>query len=407
VQHTPYNQQQTEQNVDIRAEVDRFNLQPEGATQCVATDDKNQNIQHGEPLKNHELMAQMNFLYQEGSGMSQNKSMQVAIKRVLQEKIFKSVKFLPRNTQLYKYADFVNGMKKKDATVTIVNGVLHKLNLSHYNVQQKTRFWITYNEYFRQLFTEHRSATQECLKRIFFDTELGELLRICFNLKIKRMYSINKSVCYIGLKSANSNAKKHMDTLKNMVKQEPSLVPKIGRNGTQLLDKEGQKIFEESVERGGLLDLRHENNSEVLEFVMLHCFKAPLMRQAWDYDSKLKCVSTFVTVYDEALTYLMIENNLLLWDEMNTRGVKSRGCAIGPKYTSDRGRNIGWSTAGLKRFNTLYRGVKGQREKGLGYEVEKIVLNKNSLNRRANMVGAEDGAIEVQEEEEAAFEIMD
>ena len=94
-------------------------------------------------------------------------------------------------------------------------------------------------------------------------------------------------------------------------------------------------------------------------------------------------------------------------DEMNTRGLKSRGCAIGPKYTSDRGRNIGWSTAGLKRFNTLYRGVKGQREKGLGYEVEKIVLNKNSLNRRANMVGAEDGAIEVQEEEEAAFEIMD
>ena len=61
----------------------------------------------------------------------------------------------------------------------------------------------------------------------------------------------------------------------------------------------------------------------------------------------------------------------------------------------------------MKRFNTLYRGIKGQREKGLGYEVEKKVLNKMSLNPRANMVGSEEGTIDLPEEEEAAFEIMD
>ena len=61
----------------------------------------------------------------------------------------------------------------------------------------------------------------------------------------------------------------------------------------------------------------------------------------------------------------------------------------------------------MKRFNTLYRGIKGQREKGLGFEVEKKVLNRMSLNPRANMVGAEDGTIELPEAEEAAFEIMD
>jgi len=55
----------------------------------------------------------------------------------------------------------------------------------------------------------------------------------------------------------------------------------------------------------------------------------------------------------------------------------------------------------------LYRGIKGQREKGLGYEVEKKVLNRMSVNPRANMVGAEDGTIELPEAEEAAFEIMD
>ena len=214
-------------------------------------------------------------------------------------------------------------------------------------------------------------------------------------------------MCYIGLNSNITSTQKIMSILKNMIKKDPILVPKIGPDGNQLLDIKGQKLFIESVERGGLLDLRHEDNSDTLEFVMLHCFKAPLMRQAWEYDSKLKCVSTFVTIYDEALTYLVIENNLLLWDEMNTRGIKSRDCAIGTKYTSDRGKNIGWSAAGMKRFNTLYRGIKGQREKGLGYEVEKKVLNKMSLNPRANMVGSEDGTIDLPEEEEAAFEIMD
>ena len=170
-----YHQEMELQHDDLRNEVNRYNQQPDGTTRCVATEDNKHDQPHNHhPLKKHELMAQMNFLYQEGSGMSQSKSMQVAIKRVLQEKIFKSVKFLPRNTQLYKYADFVNGMNKLDATVTIINGVLDKLNLAHYNVQQKTRFWITYHEFFRQLFTEHRSATQECIKRVFFDTGLGE-----------------------------------------------------------------------------------------------------------------------------------------------------------------------------------------------------------------------------------------
>ena len=43
------------------------------------------------------------------------------------------------------------------------------------------------------------------------------------------------------------------------------------------------------------MDLRNGNNDEVLEYMIMHFFKAPLTRQAWDLDSKLKCVSDFVT----------------------------------------------------------------------------------------------------------------
>ena len=89
VLHRQHNQQEEIHNLDIRADVDHYNLQPEGATQCVATDGQNKDQPEQDPILNHELMAQMKFLYQQGSGMSQVKSTQVSIKRVLQEKIFK------------------------------------------------------------------------------------------------------------------------------------------------------------------------------------------------------------------------------------------------------------------------------------------------------------------------------
>ena len=112
-----------------------------------------------------------------------------------------------------------------------------------------------------------------------------------------------------------------MNEMKTLVTQEPrkaNTVTKKGPNGKDLLDVNEQFIYEPEL-KGGLLDLRNGAYNDVLEFLMMHCFKAPLMRQTWDYDSKHKCVSEFVTIYDEALIYLMIENSLLVWDEMPSR----------------------------------------------------------------------------------------
>ena len=175
---TATQQEQTtfEKNVE---DVSPCNLEPEGATQFVPTDALKEDSR-----TKGELSAEMNYLYQQGSGMLSSQSMQVAIKRVLQEKIFKSVKFLPRNNTMFKYPDFVEGMAKKEKTVIIVNGVLDKMNLSHYNVAQKTRFWITYGELFRDLFTHHRSATQESLKRVFLEQTQGKMTLSYFVFKV-------------------------------------------------------------------------------------------------------------------------------------------------------------------------------------------------------------------------------
>ena len=116
--------------------------------------------------------------------MTSCQSMQVTIKQVLQNKIFKSVKFLPRNNNMFKYPNFVDGTN--ESAVKIVNGLLGKMNLSHYNIREKTQFWITYNELFRQYFTEHRSATAEGLKRVYFDNALGKRSRIIHLSAIQR-----------------------------------------------------------------------------------------------------------------------------------------------------------------------------------------------------------------------------
>ena len=155
--------------------MNNFDLQPEGATRNVETDKRLDEV-NLDPTQKSELKAEMNYLYQQGDGMTSCQSMQVAIKRILQNKIFKSVKFLPRNSKLFKYPDFVDGTN--ESAVKIVNGLLGKMNLSHYNIREKTQFWITYNELFRQYFTEHRSATAEGLKRVFFDNVLGKRSQI-------------------------------------------------------------------------------------------------------------------------------------------------------------------------------------------------------------------------------------
>ena len=200
-----------------------------------------------------------------------------------------------------------------------------------------------------------------------------------------------------------------MTTLKMMVEQKPrekNTVTEKRPDGKDLVGPDQRVIYKPEL-KGGLLDLQSGSYDDVLEFLMMHCFKAPLMRQTWDYDSKQKCVSTFVTVYDEALIYLMIENSLLLWDEMCSKGLKAKNCERFPKYTSDRGKNVGWNSAGMIRFNQLHRCIREQRSEGLGYRVEERVLTRNSVNLRADMGGDGDETIDVPEEEEAGFEIME
>ena len=163
------------------------------------------------------------------------------------------------------------------------------------------------------------------------------------------------TVFLLGFKSGSEKTKAVLQKLMTILVQEArteDTVPKKGPDGMDLRDAKGDLVYESPL-KGGLMDLRNEENEDVFEYVIMNCFKTPITRQAWDLDGKLKCVSAFVTIYDEALIYLMLENNLLMWEEMSSRGVKSRECRNEPKYTSGRGKNVGWSPEGMKRFNAF------------------------------------------------------
>jgi len=71
-----------------------------------------------------------------------------------------------------------------------------------------------------------------------------------------------------------------------------------------------------------------------------------------------------MTVSDEALVYLIYENNRYVWmKQIETNNYKK--CDVKPKYTAERGGNVlnnGWTREGIIRYNTYVKFVKCERK---------------------------------------------
>ena len=93
-----------------------------------------------------------------------------------------------------------------------------------------------------------------------------------------------------------------------------------------------------------------------------------------------------MSVSDEALAYLIYENNKDVWMRMiKTKNMKKTD--LKTKYTAERGGNVlnnGWSREGLIRFNTYVKWVKDERklEKRKEYECKFLIYKQKS---NANM----------------------
>lgn len=139
---------------------------------------------------------------------------------------------------------------------------------------------------------------------------------------------------------------------------------------------------------------------EVFERLASVCFQSILPRKMWlsNFDSNL--ISEYVTVADEALAYLILENNLEDWMKI-ARGevVDSKQRKRTTKYTvtsrESQGGGVkkGWTRAGKERYNRYYEVVEDARKRERVIAMERNVLEnwkKESNNTRKRTRNGED-----------------
>ena len=129
-----------------------------------------------------------------------------------------------------------------------------------------------------------------------------------------------------------------------------------------------------------------EFKSNLTYFFCEYFFKCIVGSKAWKKEIANKKLSQIMSVSDEALAYLIYENNKTVWMRMIvTKNMKKSD--IKTKYTAERGGNVlnnGWSREGLLRFNTYVKWVKDERklQKRKVYESKFLIYNQKSI---ANM----------------------
>lgn len=124
---------------------------------------------------------------------------------------------------------------------------------------------------------------------------------------------------------------------------------------------------------------------EVFEKVALTCLQSVLPKKVWSSNCGKKRLSEFVTVADEALAYLVLENNIVDWLKISRRQVEDTkkrkrdtkytlvGGSIGQK---GGGSKKGWSEQGKNRYNEYYDLITNARKISGNIEIEEELLSE-------------------------------
>ena len=126
-----------------------------------------------------------------------------------------------------------------------------------------------------------------------------------------------------------------------------------------------------------------EFKSNLTYFFCEYFFKCIVGSKTWKKEITNKKLSQIMSVSDEALAYLIYENNKIVWMRMiETKNTKKTD--VKTKYTAERGGNVlnnGWSREGLLRFNTYVKWVKDERklQKRKEYECKFLLYKQNTI----------------------------
>lgn len=138
--------------------------------------------------------------------------------------------------------------------------------------------------------------------------------------------------------------------------------------------------------------IRDTNDTDLFKLCAEICFPCLVSKITWKNNHQHVVLSKLITIADESLALLILENNYMEWIEIAKGNEIDRKAPRLTKYThggiNKDGTKKGWSLEGKIRFNTVFDEIQIQRDKRSSKELEVRVkeswYNSNPSNQVDN-----------------------
>ena len=294
-------------------------------------------------------LRKLNLIKQYANGrstMTINESTMKSITRAIRLVIIPKVKFLPGGKAFgsFEQPDFSHPN-------CWANKVFDRIgNLKDASDSKKAEVWMAYRSKIKEQFSLHRSSITLKIKNAFIEGE-------CF-----MMYS--HYVILMLLKLTHSHDQ-NLTELGKHINQNKELAYPYGSpifNLMKLLDEDN------------IHKIRQKNDHELFKLCAEICFPWMVSKLTWKNNHQHVVLSKIITIADEALALLILENNYMEWIQLAKGNEIDRNGERLTKYThggiNKDGTKKGWSLEGKIRFNTLFDEIQVQRDKRLSKEME-------------------------------------
>lgn len=161
--------------------------------------------------------------------------------------------------------------------------------------------------------------------------------------------------------------------------------------------------------RNGIEKFRTEGTGSEFNTIVSICFPPMVNAKHWKTNKASVEVSELLTVSDEALALIVLENNYKEWIE------KAKGNIIDKKkrltrYThggqNHNGTKKGWSMEGKKRYNEIFTAIRLERTRPTSKSREQTLMKQWDRGNRETASGMDREGSEDMDENNASFTPM-
>ena len=173
----------------------------------------------------------------------------------------------------------------------------------------------------------------------------------------------------------------------------------------ELVLDEGSVLSEvlERLKKGTVDKFRTEGTYNEFKFIVSVCFPPLVSAKHWKRNKGVVAVSDLLTLSDEALALIVLENNYEEWIDI-AKGIEIDKKNRKTKYTHGGQRNNGtkkgWSLEGRERFNTIFTNVKVERERAESKQRENRLMTEWGPKKKTSEDSTTNADKELNEEEE-------